>query len=322
MRLFHFLRHWMERTTAKRSVGSNWPATLTGRQIFILPSGFGMTTTGVILTLLLVALNYQNSAVFMLAFVLGSLLLAAMVITHRHLRGLVINDAAVDPVFAGESPCLRIRVSNPRRRARQGLQAFDGNHDSRHLTLQPGSTEDVILDLPASGRGRHQLRRLGLACTEPFGTFRAWSRLQPVDYIVYPKPAANATPPPGFEGHGGSGATHAQPDDFAGLAPYRPGDRPGQIAWRSYARSGELERKHFAGGGRSVLWLDFNETPTVDTESRLSILTSWCLAAEHTQQPWGLRLPGHEIALGNGPRHLAACLRALALFPGPYGGND
>ncbi len=322
MRLLHFLRHWMDRTTSKRSVGGDWPVALTGRQIFILPSRFGMTAAGVTLTLLLVALNYQNSAVFMLAFALGSLLQTAMVVTHRNLRGLIINQVAVDPVFAGESPRLRIRMSNQRRRTRHGLQCFDGKRDSRHLSLQPGNTDEVALGLPAAGRGRHQLQRLGLACTEPFGTFRAWSRLQPVDYVVYPRPADNAPPPPGFEGHGGSGATHAQPEDFAGLARYRPGDRPGQIAWRAYARSGELERKHFAGGGRSVLWLDFNETPTVDTENRLSILTSWCLAAEQSQQDWGLRLPGHEIVPDNGPLHLAACLRALALFPGPYGGND
>lgn len=321
MRVFHFLRHWMDRTTSRRSVGNNWPVAVANRQIFILPSRFGITGAGVALALLLVALNYQSSPVFLLAFFLGSLLQTAMVITHQHLRGLVISDIAVDPVFAGEAPCLRIRVSNLRRRARPGLQCFGGEHGSRSLTLQSGDTDSLTVDLPASGRGRHQLQRLGLACTEPFGTFRAWSRLQPVDYIVYPRPAADAPPPPGFAGHGGSGTKHAQPDDFAGLARYRPGDRPGQIAWLAYARSGELERKHFAGGGTSIHWLDFSEVPGTDTEKRLSILTSWCLAAEHSQQPWGLRLPGHRIAAGKGPRHLAACLRALALFPGPYDGN-
>ena len=321
MRVPYFLRHWMDRTTSRRSVGNDWPVALANRQIFILPSGFGMTAAGAALTLLLVALNYQSSPVFLLAFFLGSLLQTAMVITHQHLRGLVINDVTVDPVFAGESPRLRIRLSNQRRRARHGLQCYNGEHSSKCLTLQPGSTEDLALSLPASGRGRQRLERLGLACMEPFGTFRAWSRLHPVDYIVYPSPAANAPPPPGFAGHNGPGTTHAQPDDFAGLASYRPGDRPGQIAWHVYARSGELERKHFASDGTSTRWLDFNATPGTTTENRLSILTSWCIAAEHAQQPWGLRLPGHRIAPGNGPRHLATCLRALALFPGPYGGN-
>ncbi len=323
MGVLHFLRQWMDRTTSRRSVGSHWPATLANRQIFILPSAFGMTAAGVALALLLVALNYQSSPVFLLAFFLGSLLQTAMVITHQHLRGLVINDVSVDPVFAGEPPRLRISLSNRRRRARHGLRCFgtEQEHSSRPLTLQPGSTGDLTLGLPASGRGRQQLRRLGLACTEPFGTFRAWSRLQTVDYIVYPRPASNAPPPPGFAGHGGAGTTHAQPDDFAGLASYRPGDRPGQIAWLAYARSGELERKYFAGGGTGMHWLDFDEVPGAGTEERLSILTSWCLAADHSQQRWGLRLPGHQIAPGNGSRHLANCLRALALFPGPYEGD-
>lgn len=321
MHVSHFLRHWIDRTTSRRSVGGNWPVALTNRQIFILPSSFGMTAAGVAAALLLVALNYQSSPVFLLAFSLGSLLQTAMVITHQHLRGLVINDVSVDPVFAGEAPHLRIRVSNRRRRARHGLQCFGGKHGSSQLTLQPGTAGDLTLRLPASGRGRQNLEQLGLACTEPFGTFRAWSRLRPVDYIVYPRPAAHAPPPPGFSGHSGAGTLHAQPDDFAGLARYRPGDRPGQIAWHAYARSGELERKHFAGGGTRMHWLDFNDTPGADTEKRLSILTSWCLEAGHGQQSWGLRLPGHQIPPGNGPRHLATCLRALALFPGPYDGN-
>ncbi len=322
MRPLHALHHWIDRTTSRRTPGNDWPVSLGRGQIFILPTRFGFTAAGVTLILLLVALNYQSSPVFMLAFFLGSLLQAAMVITHQHLRGLVINALVIEPVFAGENPCLRIHLTNRQRRTRHGLRCFGGQHTSSQLMLEPGSTGQLALGLPPGERGRHRLDRVGLSCTEPFGTFRAWSRLLPVDYIVYPRPAVNAPPPPGFEGHTGPGSTHTQPDDFAGLARYRPGDRPGQIAWRAYARSGELERKNFAGGGRSQRWLDFSETPGEDPESRLSVLTSWCLAAEHTQQPWGLRLPGHQIPPGRGPRHLALCLRTLALFPGPYGEDD
>lgn len=319
MRLLRFLRHWIDRTTSQRSAGNDWPVSLGRGQIFILPTRFGLTAAGATLALLLVALNYQSSPVFMLAFFLGSLLQAAMVITHQHLRGLVINASTVEPVFAGECPRLRIHLLNQRRRARYGLECFGGGRNSGQITLESGNAKALTLNLPPGERGRLRLERVGLACTEPFGVFRAWSRLRPVDYIVYPRPAANAPPPPGFEGATGPGATHSRPDDFAGLARYRPGDRPGQIAWRAYARSGELESKHFAGGGQNRRWLDFSETPGKDTEARLSILTSWCLAAEHTQHPWGLRLPGHQIPPGRGARHLALCLRALALFPGPYG---
>lgn len=317
MRGFTFLTRWVERTTSRRAVGTDWPVSLGRGQIFILPSRFGLMASGATVALLLVALNYQSSPVFLLAFFLGSLLQAAMVVTHQHLRGLVINTVTIDPVFAGESPRLRIHMLNRRRRARHGLQCFASNRNSLPITLPGDAIGDLALILPPCARGRHRLERLGLACTEPFATFRAWSRLHPVDYIVYPYPAANAPPPPGSEGHIGEGIHLAQPEDFAGLARYRPGDRPGQIAWRAYARSGELERKHFSGGGQGVRWLDFSAA-SGDTELRLSILTSWALAAARGQQSWGLRLPNHQIAPGHGSAHLAHCLRALALFPGPY----
>ncbi|MGH9485367.1 MAG: DUF58 domain-containing protein, partial [Terriglobales bacterium] len=111
------------------------------------------------------------------------------------------------------------------------------------------------------------------------------------------------------------------PEDFAGLAPYRPGDRPGQIAWRAYARSGTLERKHFASGGTASRWLDFDVAPGMDNETRLSILARWALTAERDGTLWGLRLPHHRIAPGRGSAHLARCLCALAVFPGPYNDN-
>ncbi|MEE9475740.1 MAG: DUF58 domain-containing protein, partial [Roseateles sp.] len=43
-----------------------------------------------------------------------------------------------------------------------------------------------------------------------------------------------------------------------------------------------------------------------------SRLTAWVLAAERLGQPYGLRLPGRELAPSLGPAHRQACLQALA----------
>lgn len=318
MRISPFPSTWIERTTSRRAAGPDWPATLGRGQVFILPSGFGLLASGVALVLLLVALNYQSAPVFLLAFLLGALLQAAMVLTHQQLRGLTIDAAAIEPGFAGEPLHLCVQVGNRRSRSRRGLYCYaGGRRTSAGTDVAPGTHGKLVLALPAQPRGRHWIRGLGLASGEPFGTFRAWCRLQPLEAIVYPQPAANAPPPPGREGDAGEGGALAHPEDFAGLARYRPGDRLGQIAWTAYARSGKLERKHFTGGGQGTRWLDFGEAAG-DTESRLSVLASWALEAERGHHPWGLHLPGYRLAPGRGDAHLTCCLRALALFPGPY----
>jgi uncharacterized protein (DUF58 family) len=51
-----------------------------------------------------------------------------------------------------------------------------------------------------------------------------------------------------------------------------------------------------------------------DLETRLSLLCHWVLQFSERQQPFGLRLPGCEIAIDSGEAHRDGCLQALALF--------
>jgi uncharacterized protein (DUF58 family) len=72
--------------------------------------------------------------------------------------------------------------------------------------------------------------------------------------------------------------------------------------------------KEFSSGSGEPCLLDWNMLPDLDAEQRLSQLARWCLDADAAGRSLGLRLPGCEIPLGLGPKQLAACLEALALF--------
>lgn len=73
--------------------------------------------------------------------------------------------------------------------------------------------------------------------------------------------------------------------------------------------------KQFSGEAAAELWLDWRLLPPgLGSEARLSRLAGWVLAADRAGTPYGLRLPGVELAPGRGDRHRAACLQALALF--------
>lgn len=308
---------WLDRATARRSAGGDWPVTLDRRRVFILPTRFGWLAALAAVAMLLVALNYQNSPAFLLAFLFGALMLVAMVACHRHLRGLEIRTAGTRPVFAGEPVPLAIGVANRGRRTRRGIACYAGPAGGAETTIAPGAEAELALTLPPRRRGRHRLGNAGLASSEPFGVFRVWSRLAPLECIVFPRPAPNAPPPPGLAGGAGAGPADGGTEDFVGLARYRPGDRPGQIAWPAYARTGALERKRFGHGGGTA-WLDFAAAPGADAEAKLSVLASWALAAAREGGRWGLVLPGHVVAPDRGRAHLERALRALALYPGPY----
>ena len=135
--------------------------------------------------------------------------------------------------------------------------------------------------------------------------------------LVYPALADDAPEPPPSQ----SAQGHRQHDargeeDFAGLRRYNDGDSPRNVAWKAYARTGELLSKRFAGSDTSSQWLDFNELETSDVEERLSILARWVVDAERSHRDYGLRLAGHEFPPANGDAQRHRCLEALALFEG------
>jgi len=118
-------------------------------------------------------------------------------------------------------------------------------------------------------------------------------------------------------GGGVTGAPTPGDDDFAGLRPAAPGDPLQRIAWKAYARNDLLLLKEFSSGTHEPCMLDWALLPDLDAEQRLAQLTRWCLDADNAGRSIALRLPGSAIPLGTGPKHLAACLEALALFELP-----
>jgi uncharacterized protein (DUF58 family) len=85
-----------------------------------------------------------------------------------------------------------------------------------------------------------------------------------------------------------------------------------QVVWKKVARSNELVSRETAGSARREVWLDWSSTAVNGTEPRLSRLAAWVLTADRSQLPFGLRLPGHELAPAAGAPHRLAALDALA----------
>jgi uncharacterized protein (DUF58 family) len=72
--------------------------------------------------------------------------------------------------------------------------------------------------------------------------------------------------------------------------------------------------KQFAAETEGSVHLDFSALCFADVEMRLSQLALWVIEAERAQRPYGLRLPGTEIAPSIGESHFHQCMRALTRF--------
>ncbi len=302
---------------ARKRQGTD-PATTTLRpgRVYILPTGVGLVFGLMTFAMLLGSMNYNNNLSFVLTFILVGIGFVAMHQCQRNLVGLELTYAGAEPVFAGQAMRLRIAVTNNSRNARYGIRLYAPGTWSDINDLRPGESRVFVLPVPTRERGRITLERFGVRTMFPFELFRSWAWLHmKIEGLVYPAPAENAPePPPTMVAHGHRQHDARGEEDFAGLRRYHEGDSPRHVAWKAYARSGQLLSKQFAGADTSSQWFDFNEIPVHDVEQRLSILTRWIVNADRTLEDYGLRLPVAEFEPAHGEAHRRRCLEELALF--------
>lgn len=304
------------RWAAKRQGKDATATRLAARRTYILPTGVGLVYALTTFAMLLGSMNYNNNLSFLLTFLLIALGFVAMHQCQRNLVGLEISFAGVEPVFAGGTAQFRFAVSNHSKNTRFRIGLYLDKADSEIQDLLPGESKVYALPLAALQRGRLPLPRFGMRSVFPFELFRAWAWLHmDIEGLVYPRPAETAPSPPpsqlalGHRQHDARGE-----EDFAGLRRFVNGDSPRNVAWKVYARNGQLLSKQFAGADISSQWFDFDAVAASDLEKRLSILTRWVIDADRTREDYGLRMPGVAIAPAHGEAHRNRCLRALALF--------
>jgi uncharacterized protein (DUF58 family) len=265
--------------------------------------------------MLLGSMNYNNNLSFVLTFLLVGMGFVAMHQCQRNLVGLEVHFAGVNPVFAGQSARFRIAVTNHSKSPRYGIGLYAESGSSDIHDLMPGESKVFTLSVSTSRRGWITLRRFGIRSLFPFELFRAWAWLHmDIRGLVYPHPRQHAPQPPPTQ----SAQGHRQHDargeeDFAGLRKFHDGDSPRHVAWKAYARSGQLLSKQFAGADTSSQWFDYDQVEAASVDARLSILARWIVDTDRTMQDYGLRLAGMEFLPGNGESQRHRCLKALAL---------
>jgi uncharacterized protein (DUF58 family) len=307
--------------TLNRFMGGNAtiPVTLGLRNIYILPTGYGLLYLLVLGAMLIGSINYNNNLGFLLTFLLGSLGLTAMMHTYSMLYGLRIAAVASIPVFAGEPAAIEITTGGIDR-SRTGIRWYFSVGERVNIDFEPGYQKQVLISTLTEQRGIYDPGWLRIVCEYPLGLFQAWARVDTgLRCLVYPRPISG--PEPGADTlsdfEEGDVTLTAGVDDFMGLSAYQPGDPPGRIHWQAYSRGRGLHTKTFAGQVGAGMLLDMKDISADDTERKLSILCFHVIRCYRQRRSVGLKLAGKTVPVGSGSIHRDRCLRALALFGKP-----
>lgn len=301
---------WLQRHVPARS-----PIVLNRKNLFILPTWFGVTYLVTCFTLFLLGTNYQNNLILFLSFLLSSVFVSCLLLSHKNMSGLTLEAAEPEPQFAEQVMAFPVKIQHS---AEQG-QFYFSLQKQPHVLDPVIKGQQVVVYAKACHRGYFKPGRLTVYSLFPLGLFRVWSH---VDLgwqgLVYPKPIETNVVLDSDAGdqQGDLGRSRAKAgfDEFAGLKTYQVGESLKSVAWKQLAQGRGWHSKAFEQAQGAPVWLTLNEQTGRDLETKLSQLTSQVLQLDEQNALYGLRLSGQDITPAQGPSHKLACLTALATY--------
>lgn len=307
-------------------------AVVAGRHVSLRPTRLGVSLLVVSAGVWVGAANYQVNVAYLICFWIVCFVGIAALLTRRQLLGLHVQIDDTGEVFAGQVAQVGIRVADSGKRSRlfwwYGEQIDDGQEDAQTNTEWQhwhvsGSLKDEqqtqIWRIPVFQRGYFpQPLLLHLASSAPFGLFEAECCIEwQTDAVVYPAPLEHHDfglhPAPDPEQTPQQAGMHG--DDIAYLKNHQAGASLQHVAWKVYAKRGELMDKVF-DEPPPVLHseiISYHDYPEGTNKDKLASLLAYrVLQAEKIGAPYTLELPKSSIAPQNQQRE--KCLNALALM--------
>jgi uncharacterized protein (DUF58 family) len=290
------------------------PISINRRRIYILPTRFGFMLAAILAAMLIAGLNYNNNLALAFAFLMSSMALVTMHHCNRNMLRLSVDATPEVDAFAGREAMFEFELRNA------------SNVDRRDIEIRcmkavgmgsvaAGESETVEVIAPVVRRGVTRIDQFELRTRYPFGWFYSWTYVQgSITVYAAPAPAGTRTLPSAGAKGGGSHSEVRGDEDFSGLRAYEPGVPLKHMAWKVLARGGEAAVRSYSSLAAQPEWLDWSALDGMDMEARLSQLCLWVLESDSAQRPYGLRIPGQEIAPSGGAAHRYTCLRALAAF--------
>ncbi len=286
--------------------------------IYVFPTPAGLVFVVLLVILLITAINYQNSLVYLLTFLLGTFFFLSIWLAYLNLSGLQILSKEAGDVFEGEPLRFQISLLHEGKDVPNLYVGSDVQAEALYY-LQRGQAQAITVSGKPDRRGVYRLPRLYLATRFPFGLIRAWTWLRTEAKVyVYPRPIEPLRGERGGQSTDAGRANFTVRENSGDLKLYAPGDSLSRVAWKQFASKDELYIRAYDTSAQIddqwVRWADYH---VAEGEQRLAMMVYDVLRLHGQKRRYGMSLPGIEVAPSLGQRHTTDCLRQLACFGRP-----
>lgn len=297
----------------------------------IRPTREGLWFLAVTLVLGVAAVNTGNNLLYLILAMLLAFLIISGLLSEQTLRRVRVQREIPARLFAGAPASFAVWLANGKRQVTSYALHLDeadpagGRPAARFfLRLGPGAREAWRYALTFPRRGRQRLPGLVLWTRFPFGLFSKSSRpLLQDSVVVYPavRPLRRGELPSFLEGGRRQRDRRGRGAALRNLRPYRAGDDPRLIHWKTSARTGELMLKEMEEEDRPRLRVVVQDPAAGAAADRIEadISTAASLAAGAVRSGVAVELVTAEEAtgFGEGQDHLDRILTCLALYVAP-----
>ena len=291
------------------------PISINRRRIYILPTRFGFMLGAILAAMLIAGLNYNSNLALAFAFLMSSMALVTMHHCNRNLLRLSVDVTPEVDAFAGSEALFEFALRN------------DSNMDRRDIEIRCqsgtglGSVAAARKCIDTRGgagetprRHAHQPVRAAHPLSLRLVLFLDL-RTGIAHHLHGPARRAAAAFCPRWARR----ETRRTPRCAAmrisrACAPTSPACRSSTWRGRCWRAAAKPAVRSYSSLAAQPEWLEWSLLVGLDVEARLSQLCLWVLESDAAHRPYGLRLPGKEIAPSGGAAHRFACLRALAAF--------
>jgi uncharacterized protein (DUF58 family) len=283
----------------------------------------GWLFSGGALLLGVAAIGTGNNLLFLLlGAMLGFITLSGW-LSEQMLRRVEVRRRPPRAITAGEPARMTYEVRNGKRRLPSfAIEVGEAGSAARAwvAALEPGAAAHARAEAKWERRGVYPLGTVTLATSFPFGLFRKERDVElPGEAVVWPRtdrpvreprPSGERARPSGDRPAGAAGAR----GEFRALRPFRPGDDPRDVHWRTTARAGAPIVREYERDRNRALWicLELRAPDGDDAEAAVETAAALAAAAGRRGESFGLATADARVSPGSGAGHLERVLDALA----------
>lgn len=316
--------HWA-RTKRERWLLSRIPSEnviqLNINNTFILPSSFGWSCIGIIVSLFVLGTNFQNNIILLLCYFLLAMMLLAVFHSYFFFIQHQISFLPISPDFENRQLYLPVQI-NSKQDYEGGALTFSVNKDTSIISPLNKKSQVIKVPLPKSKRGFYRCPKISVTALYGFGLFRCWTYLTPkISFYVYPAMQklavklhrANADAQLAHS----SDSQYVISDDLQGIREHQVTDPMHHVSWKHVAKGQGMMTKDFSESKGVSGWLRLADLQHLDTEQALQCLCYQVQQLDKDQVQFGLDLGATKILPQEGQAHLHECLVQLAMFSYP-----